>query len=399
MYKNNSLEYTCLFGGGAIRGAAHVGAIKAFDELGITSNTLGGSSVGSIIASLKAVGYSAEELRDIFLSVNFELFRDISFGFNTNFALSKGEVFLDWFRELIEKKFYGDEYDKGNNKPVKFKDIDKNLIIISTNMKDFSGYEFSTFVTPDFEIAMAVRISCCAPGLMKAVSIDDKLLVDGDLMKGKPMWSLFECLKNSKNRILEIRLEGEYSGEDSKPIDYVNGIYSCMTSCGTDFIKNLYEYNDMRDFLVLNTGSVVVFDFNYPHEKRQQIIDSGYIQTMEYFTKFLPHKKHKLLGIYNEILNKIYKVQKFMIRKKYMSAKNSLGDLYILLIHTKDYIDENIFNEIDKLQKFLYSNIKNGLLGITTCENTNLINAQLNLIIDYLSQKINEINTYINLNS
>ena len=40
--------------------------------------------------------------------------RDISFGFNTKFALSKGEVFLDWFRELIEKKYYGDEYEKGN---------------------------------------------------------------------------------------------------------------------------------------------------------------------------------------------------------------------------------------------------------------------------------------------
>ena len=125
-----SLKYTCLFGGGAIRGAGHVGVLKAFEELGITCERFGGSSVGSIIAALRAIGYSTDELAEIFLAVNFELFRDISFGFNTKFALSKGEVFLEWFRELIEKKFYGENYSKGHNPPVKFKDIDKELYAI-----------------------------------------------------------------------------------------------------------------------------------------------------------------------------------------------------------------------------------------------------------------------------
>ena len=272
-----SLKYTYLFGGGAIRGAAHVGVLKALQELGAEHDTLGGSSVGSIVAALYAVGYTTEELQEIFLSVNFELFRDISFGFNTKFALSKGEVFLDWFRELIEKKFYGDKYDKGNNKRVKFKDLTKNLIIISTNMLDFTCCEFSNFETPDFEVAMAVRISCCMPGLMRAINVEDKLLVDGDLMKGKPMWYLSKNLRKSNNRILEIRLEGEFSGDDKSPVTYVNGMYSCMTYSETSFIKELYGNSDNYDYLVINTGDVVVVDFNYPPEKRQQIIDSGYV--------------------------------------------------------------------------------------------------------------------------
>ena len=169
----SNLKYTCLFGGGAIRGAAHVGVLKALKELAIEFDTLGGSSVGSIIAALLAVGYTTEELKEIFLSVNFELFRDISFGFNTKFALSKGEVFLDWFRELIEKKFYGDKYDKGNNEHIRFKDLSVNLVIMSTNMHDFTCCEFSNFETPDFEVAMAVRISCCMPGLMRAINVEN----------------------------------------------------------------------------------------------------------------------------------------------------------------------------------------------------------------------------------
>lgn len=109
---NKSLKYTCLFGGGAIRGVSYIGAIKALEELGISPTTFAGSSVGSIIAAMLAVGYTAEEMKDIFLKVNFDLFKDISIGLGPIFALSKGEVFLEWVRELIEKKFYGDKYKK-----------------------------------------------------------------------------------------------------------------------------------------------------------------------------------------------------------------------------------------------------------------------------------------------
>ena len=48
----NPLKYTCLFGGGAIRGMAYIGTIRALEELGIEYDIIGGSSVGSVIASL-----------------------------------------------------------------------------------------------------------------------------------------------------------------------------------------------------------------------------------------------------------------------------------------------------------------------------------------------------------
>lgn len=227
------IKYACLFGGGAIRGAAHVGVVKALNELNIEPTILAGSSVGSIVAALLAVGYTQQDLAEIFLSVNFELFRDISFGFKQKFALSKGEVFLDWIRKLIEDKFY---QGKKASKPVTFKDLNKNLVIIATKMNKFESCEFSNFATPDFEVAMAVRISCCMPGLMRAVNFGDDMLVDGDLLKGRPMWSLCDSLKNSTDRILEIRLEGSFSGSDSNPIEYVNGMYSCITCCETDFV-------------------------------------------------------------------------------------------------------------------------------------------------------------------
>ncbi len=391
----NDLKYTCLFGGGAIRGAAHVGVLKALESIGIETTTLAGSSVGSIVATLYAIGYTSDELAEIFLSVNFELFRDISFGFNQKFALSKGEVFLDWIRELIEKKFYGDKYVKGEMEPVKFKDISKNLVIITTNLKEFKCREFSSYMTPDEEIALAVRISCCLPGLMRAVTLENELLVDGDLMKGKPMWYLSENLKKSKDRILEVRLEGSFTGSDENALEYVNGMYTCMTYSETDFIKSVYGNRDKYDYLVIDTGNVIVVDFNHPQDKRQEIIDNGYNQTIRYFKDYLVQKKTRISEIYDEILYKVRNAQGYIILGKYQNAKSTVADMFIYLSKIKDVIDEDVYNSLCEFQKLLYNNVKHGLLGYCTCNDKKHVQSVLNEIVDDLTGRIEGLNNYI----
>ena len=48
--------------GGGIRGIAHAGAIKALEENNIKIDIIGGTSAGSMIASLYAVGYTPDEI-------------------------------------------------------------------------------------------------------------------------------------------------------------------------------------------------------------------------------------------------------------------------------------------------------------------------------------------------
>lgn len=395
MREHSNFKYTCLFGGGAIRGAAHVGVLNALKDLNIELTTLAGSSVGAMVAALYAVGYSPDELSEVFLSVNFELFRDISLGFNQKFALSKGEIFLEWLRELIERKFYGENYTKGQCEPVTFKDLNKNLIIITTNMKDFSCKEFSNFETPDFEVAMAVRISCCMPGLMRAVTLEDELLVDGDLMKGKPMWLLSKNIQNCPDRILEVRLEGSFAGSDQSPIEYVNGMYTCMTSSETSFISKLYGKRDRYDYLIIDTGDVVVVDFNYPGEKRQAIIDDGYKQTLSYFKEKILSKKHDIFEIYSQILDKLKQIQGFLLRKKYLAVKTSIADLFIYLSTVKDVIDSDLFEAIYLFQKLVYTNVKSGLLGRSSCTNSDTVRNSLKAITADVQLRVTEIEKYI----
>ena len=309
--------------------------------------------------------------------------------------MSKGEVFLDWIRELIEKKFYRENYVKGEVEHVKFKDLNKNLVIITTNLKEFNCCEFSSFETPDFEIAMAVRISCCMPGLMRAVTEEDKLLVDGDLMKGKPMWYLSENLSQTADRILEIRLEGTYTGTDQNFVEYVNGMYTCMTHCETDFIKHIYGEKDKYDYLVIDTGNVVVVDFNYPTEKRQDIMDNGYNTTMRYFKETLVKKKTEISEIYDNILDKVRNVQGFILLGKYNNARNKTAELFIDIAKTKDVIDKDVYDSILNLQELIFGNVKYGLLGYCSCTNKNEIKDTLNEIVDDLSGRIESLRKYL----
>lgn len=339
-------KYTCIFGGGAVRGLAYVGAIKALKELNFNVSTFVGSSVGSIVAGLLAIGYDSEEIKEILNQVNFELFRDIHFGLNKEFALSKGNIFTDWIREAIEKKYYGNKYKKGDNPPVTFKDLNKNLIVLTTDLNTFTPVEFSSKETPDFEVANAIRISCSMPGLMTPVELDDKRLVDGDLLKGIPLWRLSNNVCSQDCRILEFRLEGDTVTKDGNMFDFLNSIYSCMTSATTDFIMDVFGENDKYDYIKITTGDVLVIDFNITKEEREKLIEAGYKDSMKYLTRQCISKKKQISIHY---INIITFIEKLIRALKYNNIKESvdiLKDLFMYISDSYKYIDADIFESL-----------------------------------------------------
>ena len=52
--------------GGGVKGAGHIGVIKALEENGIDIGFIGGTSIGSIVASLYSMGYNTEEMLKLF---------------------------------------------------------------------------------------------------------------------------------------------------------------------------------------------------------------------------------------------------------------------------------------------------------------------------------------------
>ena len=393
---NQSLKYTCIFGGGAIRGMSYVGSVKAMEELGVCPTTIAGSSVGAIFAGLLALGYNAQELKEVFMQVNYELFKDIHFGFGKDFAISKGEIFLDWLREHIEKKFYGDKYNKDGNPPVTFGDLDKNLVVITTDLTNFRYKEFSKIETPEAEIAYAIRISSTMPGLMKPVEHNGSLLVDGDLQKSWPLWRLSEHLCLDDERVLEFRLEGDYEGKGHNAINFMNTIYSCVTSLATDFIIETYGDRDKFDYIKLNTGSVVVVDFSLSKEKREELMDIGYQQTRDYFNNTLPNKKQSIVKYYREISKHVNKIQKLVLSNKIRQARDEIGFLYMDFCSSKKYIDLKYYDMVEDFKnKFISNLVAAPMFGYYSLKNYELLKTQISQIAVSFEERVMELESYI----
>lgn len=359
MSEIGSKQYLCIFGGGAIRGLAYLGALRAMKELGISIKSFAGSSVGAVFAAYASLDYTYEEFQEIFKEVNFDLFRDVRFDLTKKFAISKGEHFLDWIRTGIEKKFYKENYHKGQNPPVTFKDIDKDFFVITTNINGCNPYVFSKYTTPDFEVAQAVRISTSLPGLLEPFEYEKNVLIDGDIMKSWPMWRICDILCPKDCRVIEFRLEGAKCWPDVKnSVEYLNAVFATMSNFATEYIMETYQPKDKFDYIKIDTDHILPVQFTLPQSERDKLVELGYATTMEYFKKTLLQKKKELLPRYQIILDHLIKVKNALVTNRILSAKSQVCDLFIYLCEAKRFIDSTIYESAVKFKDYFFSHIK-----------------------------------------
>ena len=81
-------------GGGGAKGFAHVGALKAMEELGIRPDIISGTSAGAVIAVLYADGYSPDEILDLFSGLSFNDLAEITLPRSCFFKIDRFKHFL-----------------------------------------------------------------------------------------------------------------------------------------------------------------------------------------------------------------------------------------------------------------------------------------------------------------
>ena len=391
----SSIKYNCIFGGGGVRGMCYVGVLKALKELNIEIDDIAGSSVGAVFAGLLAAGYDEKEIQELFFDFNFNMFRDININiFNTDISLSKGEIFLDWLREKIGKKLLGSKYKESSK--VKFKDLEKNLHILTLDINTNTPYIFSKENTPDEEVAFAIRTSACMPGLMRPISIGESLLVDGDLIKSWAGCKIYNELDTSNNRILEFRLEGTKEGTDIKnPIDYLNSVISTIWYLCTENVYNLNHENDRYDYVILDAKEVIFFDFNINENVKEKLILQGYQTTINYFTNTLVDKKKKILSVYRKIQSNLSYLKNAVYKNKPLDALFTINEILSTMYEDIRYIDISICYKIKELKDSLIANTKRQFIFSSKIDNETQIKERCDFVKMLVDERINEIEEYI----
>jgi len=151
--------------GGAVRGFAHLGAIKALHEAGINPDIISGVSAGSIVGAFYADGFEPDEILDIFEQKKF---------YNLVNVLFKKSGLLDirGLKKLLKK----------NLKAKRFDDLKKPFYVTATNLETGETEHFNKG-----NIVDTVLASASIPILFKPQKINKSKYADGGLTNNLPI--------------------------------------------------------------------------------------------------------------------------------------------------------------------------------------------------------------------
>jgi NTE family protein len=166
-----------VFEGAGIRGIAYSGAVKELEERYMLNDTqrVGGTSSGSIIALLIAIGYSSAEISSIVSNTPYHKFNDGRFFFigginrvNKYYGWYLGKHFEQWLAELIKKKVGDANITFRQLKEKGYKD----LYVTGTCLNKQSLVVFSHESYPDMKVKDAIRVSMSIPLYYEPVFLD-----------------------------------------------------------------------------------------------------------------------------------------------------------------------------------------------------------------------------------
>ncbi|GAB4021037.1 patatin-like phospholipase family protein [Spirosoma koreense] len=153
-----------LSGGGA-RGIAHLGVIKALQEMGISFDQIAGTSAGAITGALLAQGYTPDESLKIIESSSFV--RHLRPAWN-RMGLLRLDMVVDLYRKYIPHDSF-----EGLQTPL-------HVVAVDLNDGELTVFERGELIRP-------VLASCCLPGIFEPMTINKRQFVDGGVLNNLPV--------------------------------------------------------------------------------------------------------------------------------------------------------------------------------------------------------------------
>lgn len=261
--------------GGGIRGIAHAGVLQALQNNGIHIDIIGGTSAGSMIASLYAMGHSPEEIYMLFRKNARKII-----GANTSPIISgirsfmyKEEKRVIGFRngKSIEEVYNIIAKEKGIET---IKQVKMPLVIPSVDIMESKEYIFTnkipentqdeTQYITDISIGKAVRASSSFPAVFNLCNIQKHAFMDGGALDNVPV---NEVRKQGADKVLAVKFDSDEINENSNIMDIVMKTIDIMGN-------KIAEENLEKSDYVLNvyTDKVGLLDIN----KLDKCFEYGY---------------------------------------------------------------------------------------------------------------------------
>jgi NTE family protein len=302
------MRVNAVFQGGGVKGIGLVGAVYAAEKRGIEFHKVAGTSVGAIVSSLLAAGYTADEMRDLIVNTPFSSFIEKDWflyvkavGPALRLLLKKGlysgDPLEEWVEKLLEQKGVRTFGDLPHNKlRVVASDITKGkMLVLPEDIRDY-GLEPS-----ELPVAKAVRMSASLPYFFDPVIIrwreakeDGKLhkqsnyIVDGGILSNYPLWIFDKEMSEVPPKVptLGFQLVGSKPDEPHAivgPLSMFSALFSTMMGAHDErYIEKHSRFRTIK----IPSNMVGTTDFNITREKSVQLFESGVSAGNEFFDKW-----------------------------------------------------------------------------------------------------------------
>lgn len=185
-----------LSGGGA-KGMAHIGILRAIDSAGLKIDYVTGTSMGSIMGAMYAVGYSGRQIDSISRTLDWDVlltnkpaYSDVSIDEKDEYSRYAVEVGIKDLKPQL-----GTGLIESEELWLKLSEVFFPVF----NVKDFSKFNIpfkcvatdlgsgKAVVWSKGEITKALRSSMAIPSVFSAISHEEKMLVDGGIVRNFPV--------------------------------------------------------------------------------------------------------------------------------------------------------------------------------------------------------------------
>ena len=255
----------CLSGGG-VKGAAHIGVLKALEEENIKIDYISGTSSGSIVATMYAIGYKPEEIYNIFIQyckkikyVDAKNIIKLIVGliFNQKIiieGLSNGKTIEKLIRKMCNEK------NITNIKDIKFPllipsvDLYTGKVYIFSSQKNRNTYSNVIEYIYDMDIATAVHASCSYPGIFSPCKYNNTKLIDGGIRENIP-WK--ETKINGADKVISVVFEKNIENKkNNNIIDVISNSIDLLS-----YELSNYELAGADYLLKIRTKDIKLLDF------------------------------------------------------------------------------------------------------------------------------------------